>query len=42
MTDTSSSRAATVEFDHVSKQYDEAQIKKGAPGSAVAFPSTPS
>jgi osmoprotectant transport system ATP-binding protein len=27
------SRAATVEFEHVSKQYDRAALKKGAPGA---------
>jgi len=26
-------RAATVDFDHVSKQYDAAMVKKGAPGA---------
>ena len=33
MAESSARRAATVEFDHVSKQYDETQIKKGAPGA---------
>src|SRR3954470_7463682 len=33
MAESSAHRAATVEFDHVSKQYDETQIKKGAPGA---------
>jgi osmoprotectant transport system ATP-binding protein len=33
MADQSASRAATVEFEHVTKQYDEAQVKKGAPGA---------
>jgi osmoprotectant transport system ATP-binding protein len=33
MAESSAHRAATVEFEHVSKQYDETQIKKGAPGA---------
>ena len=33
MADQPTRRAATVEFEHVSKQYDAAQLKKGAPGA---------